>query len=758
MRIKTMAITADTQKGLFTLHTRNTTYQMKADSLGTLLHLYYGARTDDCDKSYAIRMRDRGFSGNPYEVGKGHKEYSLDVLPQEYSCFGTGDYRISALKVQNGNGSCAVSLRFKDYQISQGKYAIPGLPAVYAGTGKAETLEIIMEDAASGVEVHLLYGVLEENDIITRAVKIVNRGNDRIVLQKAASLSMDFLYGDYEWITFYGRHVMERNLQREELGHGIHAIGSVRGTSSHHYNPFAIVCEKNTDEEKGRCYGFSFLYSGDFQMEAEKDQVDQIRLICGIHPDNFAWNLQPGESFDTPEVMMTYSEAGVGMISRNLHRTIRNNICRGEWSRKRRPVLINNWEATYFNFTGEQLVEMAKKAAGLGLELFVLDDGWFGKRDDDNSGLGDWFPNEKKLGCTLKELADRIVECGMQFGIWFEPEAVSEDSDLYRAHPDWAAAVPGRKPDLSRNQLILDFSRADVQDYIIERMSAIFEETPITYVKWDFNRSICDKYSMALDAQRQGEFAHRYVLGLYRVLETLTARFPHILFEGCSGGGGRFDAGMLYYTPQIWCSDNSDAIARLTIQYGTSFGYPVSAMGAHVSAVPNHQTGRTTPFATRGCVAMAGTFGYELDITRLTEEEGEKVRWQIDRFKAHYDLIQRGEYYRLRAPSERLCTVWEMADQEGQEALVSAVYHRVEGNAAPVIVKVRGLCPEAQYHLYLCTEDMPEEERESFINRLPYGYREGEQISGAALMQCGLVIPEALEEFQAWQVHIVKVR
>ena len=649
-----MSIVVDAEKRLFTLHTKNTTYQMKADDFGTLLHVYYGERTDDSDKSYAICMRGRGFSGNPYEMGKEHIPYSLDVLPQEYSCYGTGDYRISALKIQNADGSLAASLRYKDYKISKGKYSIPNLPAVYAEEKAADTLEVVLEDPASKVEVHLLYGVLEENDIITRAVKILNQGDKRIILRKAASMNLDWINGEYEWMTFYGGHVKERNAQRSELDHGIHSIGSVRGASSHHYNPFVIVSDKNTDEEKGGCYGFSFLYSGEFQMEAEKDQADQTRLICGIHPDNFAWNLQPGEQFDTPEVMMTYSAEGFGALSRNLHKTIRKNICRGEWKEKRRPVLINNWEATYFDFTGEKLVTIAKSAAELGVELFVLDDGWFGKRDDDNSGLGDWFPNEKKLGCTLKELAEKIVECGMQFGLWFEPECISEDSDLYREHPDWAVTIPGRKPDLSRNQLILDFSREDVQDYIIRRMSAIFDETPITYVKWDFNRSICDKYSMELDAGSQGEFAHRYVLGLYRVLETLTAKYPHILFEGCSGGGGRFDAGMLYYTPQIWCSDNTDAIERLKIQYGTSFGYPVSAMGSHVSAVPNHQTRRTTPFSTRGCVAMAGTFGYELDITKLTEEEKEQVRKQICRFKKYYDLIQYGEYYRLLPPSDSL--------------------------------------------------------------------------------------------------------
>ena len=522
-----MAIVIDEKNRIFTLHTKNSTYQMKADSFGTLLHTYYGKRLDDSDMSYLIVNRDRGFSGNPYECGGRDKTYSLDVLPQEYSCYGTGDYRISALKVQNEDGSYAVSLAYHSFQVHRGvKYAIPGLPAVYVesnGTADSkestavDSLEITMRDETTGVEAVLYYGVLEELDIITRAVKIVNKGSRKIILQKAASMNLDWVYSDYEWLTFYGRHNHERNLQRSRLDHGIHAIGSVRGTSSHHYNPFAIVCEKNADETTGNCFGFSFLYSGEFLMEVEKDQADQTRLICGIHPDNFAWNLQPGEEFHTPEIMMTVSASGFGAISRNFHKTIREHICRGEWKHKMRPVLINNWEATYFDFTGEQLVNIAKGAAELGVELFVMDDGWFGRRDDENSGLGDWYPNEKKLGCSLKELAGRIMETGMQFGLWVEPECISEDSDLYREHPDWAVVIPGRKPVLSRNQMILDFSRKEVQDYIIERLSAIFTETPITYVKWDFNRSICDKYSRALASEHQGESAHRYVLGLYRV-------------------------------------------------------------------------------------------------------------------------------------------------------------------------------------------------------------------------------------------------
>ena len=758
-----MAIIIDEKNKLFTLRTKNSTYQMKADSFGTLLHTYYGKRIDDSDMSYLIVKKGRAFSGNPYEYGRTDREYSLDLLPQEYSCYGTGDFRISALKVQNEDGSCAVSLVYQGYQVHRGvKYAIPELPAVHVEENEAnskesvqvDSLEITLKDETTGVEVVLLYSVLEELDIITRAVKLVNKGSRQIILQKAASMNLDWVIGDYEWLTFYGRHAHERNLQRSELDHGIHAIGSVRGSSGLHYNPFAIVCEKNTDEMQGQCFGFSFLYSGEFLMEAEKDQVNQTRFICGIHPDNFAWNLQPGEEFHTPEVMMSASASGFGTLSRNFHKTIREHVCRGEWKRKRRPVLINNWEATYFDFTGEQLVNIAKSAAKLGVELFVLDDGWFGKRDDDYSGLGDWFPNEKKLGCSLKELAERIMATGVRFGLWVEPECISEDSDLYREHPDWAVAIPGRKPVLGRSQLILDFTRKDVQDYIIKRLSAIFEEASITYVKWDFNRAICEKYSRKLETEQQGEFAHRFVLGLYRVLEKLTTSFPHILFEGCSSGGGRFDAGMLYYTPQIWCSDNTDAIARLSIQYGTSFCYPVSAVGSHVSAVPNHQTGRVTPLSTRSCVAMAGTFGYELDISKMTETEKDQVRKHIRKFKEYYDLIQYGEYYRLLPPSDPQCTVWEMVSADGEEALVSAVYHHVTAYAPPVVVKVQGLKEEAQYQLRLELESVQDEYREAISQKLPLCFREGQTVTGTALQYGGLVIPEASEEFGAWQIHI----
>lgn len=743
-----MAVYADRESRVFTLQTKNTTYQMKADDKDVFLHTYYGEKTDNSDKSYLIRCADRGFSGNPYEVGTFDRSYSLDMLPQEYSCFGTGDYRISALRVRQADGSRAAELRYAGCETRKGKYAIPGLPAAYGAQEEADTLEVILKDEACGIEVRLLYGVFEKKDVITRAVRITNRSERPVVLEKAASLCLDWQQGEFDWLTFYGRHAMERNVQRTGIAHGVQSVGSVRGASSHHYNPFAVLCEKGTDETKGLCYGFSFMYSGEFLIEAEKDQADQTRFVCGIHPDDFDWTLNPGESFDTPEVLMSCSAEGFGGMSRNLHDLIRENVCRGEWKHKRRPILINNWEGTYFDFTGDKLVSIAEEAAKLGVELFVMDDGWFGKRDSDNSGLGDWYPNEEKLGCTLKELGERIEALGMKFGIWFEPECISEDSDLYRAHPDWAVQIPGRKPNLSRNQLILDFSREDVQEYIIERLSAILDSAPISYVKWDFNRSICDKFSANLSAGRQGEMAHRFVLGLYRVLEELLERYPHLLLEGCSGGGGRFDTGMLYYSPQIWCSDDTDAIERLQIQYGTSFAYPVNTMGAHVSAVPNHQTGRVTPIATRACVAMAGTFGYELDVNKMTDEEKEAVKRQIQIFKEQYDLISYGDYYRLTDVQKSSCAVWETAAKDGSEALVSAVWQHVQATPAFLNVKVRGLCEDGMYRVMrtaLKEKDAGAQEKEDQV------------ISGSSLMHGGLPIPAADGEYAAWQIYLERI-
>ncbi len=733
-----MSILWDEQKRLFCIHTKNSTYQMKVDEQLHLLHTYYGKKIDNTDMGEQLFFCDRGFSGNPYEVGKEDRTYSLDTLPQEYSCFGTGDYRITGLHVREASGNQSVTLQYVEHKIEPGFHGITGLPALHKNQEDAEgeSLCVCLQDPCNGLEVELWYTVIPELDIIGRNVTLRNGGNQRLMLEKAASLSLDFPFGDLEWVRFQGRHAMENNLIRTEISHGISEIGSVRGTSSHHYNPFSILCKKETTETTGTCIGFSFLYSGEHQTQVEKDQADSIRILVGIHPDDFRWVLEKQQELELPQVVLSFSGEGFGALSRKYHETIRKHINRGKWNQVRRPVLINNWEATYFDFTGDQLVHIAKEAQKLGIELFVMDDGWFGKRDDDNSGLGDWFPNEEKLGCTLKELGNRITETGMQFGIWFEPEMVSEDSQLFKEHPDWVVRTPQRKPVLGRNQLVLDYANAEVCDYMIARISAILEDAPISYVKWDMNRSICDKYSGTLPEERQGEFAHRYVLGLYRILETLTQRYPDVLFEGCSGGGGRYDAGMMYYTPQIWLSDNTDAINRLTIQYGASFGYPISTMGAHVSAVPNHQTGRTTPLQTRGVVAMAGTFGYELDITKMEEQEKEQVKRQIQRFHQFYAMIQQGDYYRLSTPQED-CTAWCMVAKDRKEALVTLVYHGVEANQKPHHFSIPGLLPEACYEIQYLDEEQPVK-----------------QMSGLALLHGGLTVMPSKVDFEGMQIVI----
>ena len=717
----------------FTLQTKNTTYQMQVDRYGFLLHLYYGKKTDGC-MDYLLTYYDRGFSGNPYDAGE-DRTYSMDTLPQEFPCYGNGDFRSTAFAVENTDGSMSCDLRYKSHTILDGKYNLEGLPAVYASEEEAQTLEILMEDPVTGVKVVLLYGVLPAQDIITRSVCVKNESNGKIYLNKIESASLDFLYGDYELLTFYGRHAMERNVQRVPVVHGTQKIGSVRGTSSHQYNPMMILAERETTEDKGNCYAMSFVYSGCFQGEVLKDQLNQTRMMLGLQEEAFRYPLEKGEMFQAPEVILSYSAQGMNQLSQNLHQCIRQHICRGKYKEQIRPVLINSWEAAYFDFTGDTIYELAKAAKEVNIDMLVMDDGWFGKRDDDNSGLGDWFVNEKKLGGTLGNLIERINDLGVKFGIWIEPEMVSEDSDLYRKHPDWALTVPGRKPVRSRNQLVLDFSRKEVVDEIYEQICKVLDQGNIEYVKWDMNRSLMDIYSAT--TKDQGRVLHDYVLGLYDFLERLVQRYPNLLIEGCSGGGGRFDAGMMYYTPQIWCSDNTDAIDRLKIQYGTSFGYPVSVVGSHVSAVPNHQTGRKTPLHTRGVVAMSGTFGYELDLMNLSEEEKQEIREQIAEYKNYAPIIQNGLYYRLSDPRKEEICAWEFVhtDENGtSRVLLNVVMQAIHGNMTVNYIKLQGLEETAVY-------------REE---------KSGKRYSGAALMYGGMPLPVELGEYLAYQYCFVK--
>ncbi len=726
-----MAIQYQQENQVFSLNTKHTTYQMKVDSKGFLLHLYYGGKISG-NMAYLLTYYDRGFSGNPADAGN-DRTYSLDALPQEYPQAGAGDYRSSALVIRNADGSEYCDLRYVSHEIRRGKYGLKGLPAVYAPEAEAESLEILLEDSVSRVQVRLLYGVLEDEDIITRSAEIINLGDSPVCVEKAASACLDFVGGEYDLVSFYGRHAMERNFQRTRIAHGCQVIGSRRGTSSHQYNPAVILADKGATEDAGSCYGMVFVYSGNFMCEAERDQYGQTRALMGLHSDLFHYPLEKGEKLVIPETILCYSAQGFGGLSRRYHRCIRKHLCRGKYSHQSRPVLINSWEAAYFDFNGETIYRLAREAAELGIDMVVMDDGWFGKRNDDDSGLGDWQVNEEKLGCTLGELIRRINAIGIRFGIWIEPEMVSEDSDIYRSHPDWAIRIPGREPVRARNQLVLDFSRQEVRDHIFEQICHVLDQGKIEYVKWDMNRSLTDIYSME---KAQGKVTYDYVLGVYEFLERLMQRYPDLLIEGCSGGGGRFDAGMLYYTPQIWCSDNTDAVDRLRIQYGTSFFYPACTVGAHVSAVPNHQTGRSVSLHTRGVVAMAGTFGYELDPETLSDEEKERIKGQIADYKKYEDLIRGGDYYRLSNPFEDACASWAFVSEDKERVLLSAVMQETHGNMTVSYVRLRGLAADAVYQ----------------------DTQTGVEYYGSALMEAGIPMPVQMGEYLAYQKYFVCVK
>ncbi|WP_368366517.1 alpha-galactosidase [Ruminococcus sp. J1101004sp1_RTP21198st1_B9_RTP21198_201120] len=717
-----MAITFNETTRIFTLTTAHTTYQMQADAQGYLLHLYYGARTAG-EMDYLLNYGDRGFSGNPNSAGS-DRTYSLDALPQEYPSLGTGDFRNYALNIENADGSQCCNPVYITHEIAAGKYTLKGLPFVRAEENEAETLKIILEDPVTKVELHLLYGVLEKEDIITRSVIIKNAGKAPVTVKKAQSACLDFLHGDYDLIKFYGRHAMERNMERMPVSHESTRIGSRRGTSSHQYNPGVILAGKNTNEDSGSCYGMLFVYSGNFLVEAEKDQYDQTRIQMGLTDELFAYPLEAGAEFIAPEVILSYTNKGLSRLSQQYHHCIMNHICQGKYVHANRPVLINSWEAAYFDFTGDTIVELAKEAKALGIDMVVMDDGWFGKRNDDNSSLGDWYVNEEKLGGTLTKLIERVNAEGVKFGIWIEPEMVSEDSDLYREHPEWAITIPGRKPVRSRNQLVLDFSRKEVRDEIFKRICAVLDQGNVEYIKWDMNRSLADIYAPNV--------TYDYVLGVYDFLEKLTNRYPDILIEGCSGGGGRFDAGMLYYTPQIWCSDNTDAINRTRIQYGTSFFYPVAAMGSHVSAVPNHQTGRVTSMHTRGVAAMSGTFGYELNPALLNAKEKAEIRAQLAQYREYQELIREGDYYRLSNPFQDNFAAWMVVSDDRSKALVSVIRLTAEANPPAAYVTLKGMEEDAFY-------------REKTT---------GKVYPGAALMEAGILLPAAVSEYEAYQIAL----
>ncbi len=718
-----MAIHFHSDGKIFHLQGKNTSYVMQVMGDNYLTNMYWGKRIQNYRKSNPVAFFDRGFSPNPTPTDR---TFSLDTLPQEYPAYGNGDYRTPAYQLQLENGSTITDLRYKSHRIYAGKPALEGLPAVYVEKDdEAETLEILMEDKLIGLTAVLSYTLFKDYDAITRSVRFLNEGRESLKLLRALSANVDFRDDEFELLTLNGAHTNERNIAKRPLVPGTQLVDSCRGASSHQHNPFFALLRKGTDEDQGEVYAFNLVYSGNFLAQIQVDQFHTTRASIGINPFDFSWLLKPGESFQTPEAVMVYSSQGLGEMSRTYNKLYRSRLCRGKFRDKERPILINNWEATYFNFNAEKIEQIAKAGRELGIELMVLDDGWFGKRDDDFSSLGDWIVDKRKLPEGLADLADRVRSLGMKFGLWFEPEMISEDSDLYQKHPDWCLHVPNRPYTLGRNQLVLDLSRKDVCDYIVESVSAVLSNNKISYVKWDMNRHMTEIGSAALPTERQRETAHRYMLGLYSVLEELTSKFPDILFESCAGGGGRFDAGMLYYMPQVWTSDNSDAVCRLKIQYGTSLVYPASAMGSHVSTVPNHQVGRVTPLDTRGNAAMSGNLGYELDLTRLSEEEKKTISEQVELYKEIRPLIQFGTFYRILNPFEGNETAWSFVADDASETIV--FYFKVLSQPASAVrtLKFKGLNPDSLYQNIIT----------------------GEIFGGDELMNVGITVPLVQKDF-----------
>ena len=636
--------------------------------------LYYGKRLthrEDFSHLFEYAMRDM----SPYAF-EGNSTFSLENIKQEYPTFGCGDMRFPAYEIERENGSHVVEFVYKEHKIYNGKPKLEGLPATYVESDdEAQTLELVLEDTSINTRIVLLYTIYEAFPVIARSVRFECDSDEKITLLSAMSACVDLPDKDYEMIDLAGVWARERHVRRHKLDYGIQSIYSMRGCSSYQFNPFLALARENADEFQGQVYGFSLVYSGNFLAQTEVDNYDTARVLMGIHPNGFKWTLGKGESFQTPEMVMVYSEAGLNGMSQTFHKLYRTRLARGTWRDKVRPILINSWEAFYFDFDAPKLLGLADVAADLGMELFVLDDGWFGKRDDSTSSLGDWYPNEEKLKGTLKELAEKINAKGLKFGLWIEPEMTNKDSDLYRAHPDWLLAEQGKRICHSRNQYVLDFSKKEVREYIGDMLENLLAEVPVSYIKWDLNRTFSEVFSNGNDREYQGKVCHKYILGVYELYERLTSRFPHVLFESCASGGARFDPGMLYYAPQGWTSDDTDAIERLKIQYGTSMVYPVSCMGSHVSASPNHQTNRVTPIETRADVAYFGTFGYELDLLKLGEEDKAEIRRQIAFMKEKRDLIQKGTFYRLKSPFEGNETAWMIVSEDQKKALVG--YYRV---------------------------------------------------------------------------------
>ena len=722
------------EEKIFKLDTRNTTYVIAVvDDEQFLGHVYYGKKLKEVHLDGLLRIHE-----NPFVPSRNNRDRVsfLDSFPMEYPAHGLGDYRESCINIRTEKGNVGLALSYVSHKITEGKDGLEGLPASFGKAGECETLKIFCEDKVTGLQVILQYGIFDEADVITRSVKVVNTGKEDLYLTKVYSACLDMDNKDFEAISLHGSWARERQIETVPVSHGKYSVESIRGESSHQDHPFLALKTKNADQENGEVYAMHFVYSGNFKAQVQSDQFDQVRMTMGIHPEDFTWKLKEGESFQAPETVLVYSAQGLGQMTRIFHDFYRNHLIRSEYKNQKRPILINNWEATYFDFDTDKLIAIAKQASALGIEMLVMDDGWFGNRCDDNRALGDWFVNEEKLKGGLEYLVDEVNKLGMKFGIWFEPEMISPDSDLYRAHPDYAIAIPGREPSLCRNQYVLDLTRKEVRDYAYECVAKILRSANIEYVKWDMNRQLSDIGSLELPADQMGELYHRYVLAVYEMQERMMTEFPHLLLENCSGGGARFDPGMLYYSPQIWCSDDTDAIERLKIQEGTALIYPLSTMGAHVSDCPNHTVGRVTPFETRGYVALAGTFGYELDVTKIPESDREQIPAQVAMYHKYNDLVREGDYYRIASYAENhYFDCYGVVSKDKKEALYTYVQVLNRPNYHSRRIYLKGLAAEKYYAI---------------------GGEEGTW-SGEQLMNAGLLVQNPFGDFKGKLIHLTEV-
>ncbi|MCI9663054.1 MAG: alpha-galactosidase [Lachnospiraceae bacterium] len=743
-----MSIVFYEKERLFKLDTPNTSYIMGiVDEENFLAHVYYGEKLADHRAGYLLRTQENPFVPS---VNNRDRIAFLDSLPMEYATHGIGDCRESCISIRTMGGNTAISLSYVSHEIKRGKApfgeilyggdclekdVLGELPASFGEEGECGVLEVLCEDRVTGLQMILQYGVFEDVDVITRSIQVINQGAQDLYLTKVYSACLDMDNRGFESVTLHGSWARERQIQSLPVSRMKHTVESLRGETSHQDHPFMALKTPGTTQEMGEVYAMHFVYSGNFRVQVQEDPYEQIRMVMGINPEDFCWKLAPGAQFQAPEVVMTYSGEGLGKMTRTFHDFYRRHLIRGEYRDKKRPILINNWEATYFDFDADKLISIAREASGLGIEMLVMDDGWFGNRFDDNRALGDWVVNEEKLKGGLKYLVDEVNKLGMKFGIWFEPEMISPDSDLYRAHPDWAIAIGGRQPSLARNQYVLDLTRKEVRDHVYGSVAKVLRGANIEYVKWDMNRHLSDIGSSALAADQMGEFYHRYVLGVYEMQGRLIREFPHLLLENCSGGGARFDPGMLFYSPQIWCSDDTDAVERLKIQEGTALVYPLSTMGAHVSDCPNHVLHRTVPFETRGYVALAGTFGYELDVTRIPEEDRRQIPEQTAMYHKYNDLVREGDYYRIASYAENhYFDCWGVVSKDKAEALYTFIQVLNRPNYHSRRIRLKGLDPEKTYRI--------EGEESTYL--------------GALLMKAGINIPNPEGDFRGRLIHLTE--